>query len=244
MDLTMYFIYALIFRLAIIATGALSIYLGYMLFVKGVFGGTQDADLSAEISGTKFSLKNAAPGTFFALFGVVIITVMLTQGMPMYDKTSSSMQAVNPVVSALPATSGAAIEVSAADSSIDLIQRQTKVLGNEPAGAETQSLALELGKQRGKLKDAELKITELSKELSSKNIAIVQLTESSMARGSLYENDYNYATEKMNQEHYDKAIKALLESKEFKKGLALLHNCYEKEGKSDHQQAVAFLMNE
>jgi len=72
-------IYLALFRLAIIAVGAISIILGYRLFIKGVFSveGGGGAGFEANIAGTKFSLKNAAPGTFFALFGIIVISVML-----------------------------------------------------------------------------------------------------------------------------------------------------------------------
>lgn len=72
-------IYLALFRLAIIAVGAISIILGYHLFIKGVFSveGGEGAGFEASIAGTKFSLKNAAPGTFFALFGIIVISVML-----------------------------------------------------------------------------------------------------------------------------------------------------------------------
>ena len=81
-------LYLAVFRLAIIAAGIVSIILGYLLFVKGVFPGVQTnttADgqqVTAEIAGAKFSLRNAAPGTCFALFGVIIITVMFAAGGP------------------------------------------------------------------------------------------------------------------------------------------------------------------
>jgi len=72
-------IYLASFRLAIIAVGGLSIVLGYQLFAKGLFPEqtANSTTFQAELGKTKFSLKNAAPGTFFALFGVIIISMML-----------------------------------------------------------------------------------------------------------------------------------------------------------------------
>ena len=48
----------------------LCVYLGYRLFVKGVSG---EASLKAEHNKFKVQLLNAAPGIFFALFGMAIL---------------------------------------------------------------------------------------------------------------------------------------------------------------------------
>jgi hypothetical protein len=82
MDLTAQFlIYATLFRLAIIGAGAFAIVLGYKLFVRGVMPESRtDSELQAgEI---RLTVKNAAPGTCFALFGAVMVGVMLIQGNP------------------------------------------------------------------------------------------------------------------------------------------------------------------
>lgn len=84
-NITPYFlVYVALFRLAIITAGIVSIVLGYQLFCKGIFPGTgnQDTTLEADMAGTKFTFKNAAPGTFFALFGVTLIGLMLFKGAP------------------------------------------------------------------------------------------------------------------------------------------------------------------
>lgn len=82
MDIYLAFIiYLLFYRLAIIAAGIVSIVLGYRLFIKGVF--PIESKGTTEVGGTfgevKFTLKNAAPGTVFALFGIVLISVMLVK---------------------------------------------------------------------------------------------------------------------------------------------------------------------
>ncbi len=82
MDLTTGFLlYAVAFRLAIIAVGLASIALGYKLFAQGVMGGGR-TDAEAQLGDIKLTVKNAAPGTCFALFGVAIIVAMLIQGSP------------------------------------------------------------------------------------------------------------------------------------------------------------------
>lgn len=80
-----FFLYATVFRLAIIAAGTVSILLGYRLFTIGSQTKKEtssETTFEAKVAGLEFALKNAAPGAFFALFGVIIISVMLVQGNP------------------------------------------------------------------------------------------------------------------------------------------------------------------
>ncbi len=75
--------YLMLYRLSIIATGALSIYLGYRLFLSGLFPyAVEGSEFNAEILGNTFTLRNAAPGLFFALFGVVVIVIMILRSPP------------------------------------------------------------------------------------------------------------------------------------------------------------------
>jgi tetratricopeptide (TPR) repeat protein len=50
--------------------GFVSIYLGYLLFLKGIEG---SSTLEGEVKKVKLSLRNASPGLFFALFGAAIL---------------------------------------------------------------------------------------------------------------------------------------------------------------------------
>ena len=62
MDVTTGFIlYAALFRLTIIAVGAGSIFLGYLLFVKDPIGQGKTSAI-AEAGGFKLSIKNFWPG--------------------------------------------------------------------------------------------------------------------------------------------------------------------------------------
>ena len=66
-----FFLYAIVFRLAIIAAGTVSIILGYRLFTIGSQTENEtsrETTFDAKMAGLEFALKNAAPGTFFALF--------------------------------------------------------------------------------------------------------------------------------------------------------------------------------
>ena len=86
-------IYLALFRLAIIAAGIVSIVLGYRLFCRGVWPGNGSGTaVDAEIAGQRFSLKNAAPGTCFALFGVLTISVMFVSGPPELSQQFAASQ--------------------------------------------------------------------------------------------------------------------------------------------------------
>jgi len=98
-----FLIYALIFRLCVMLTGIISIILGYRLYIKGLYSdhNSKSASLNATIGGWKLALKNAGPGTFFALFGLIIIQSMIQNGNPelvsenYYNKGKISQAAKN-----------------------------------------------------------------------------------------------------------------------------------------------------
>ena len=75
--------YVTAFRLAIIAAGVVSMILGYRLFLRGIYpSGAGESSVEFKAAGSGFTLKNAAPGTCFGLFGVALIATMLIQGSP------------------------------------------------------------------------------------------------------------------------------------------------------------------
>ena len=61
-------------RIVATLVGAFCVFLGYKLFVLGVTG---RASLSIQSTTMSGQLVNAAPGLFFALFGMVIIVVAI-----------------------------------------------------------------------------------------------------------------------------------------------------------------------
>jgi tetratricopeptide (TPR) repeat protein len=77
-----FLIYAMLFRLAVIAAGMVAVVLGYKLFVRGVTGSEGGGNVGAEAGPIKLTLANAGPGLGFALFGAFIVAVMLFQGSP------------------------------------------------------------------------------------------------------------------------------------------------------------------
>jgi hypothetical protein len=86
-----------------VTAGVVSIVLGYRLFVRGVFpsvGTAGDSSVQVTVAGSGFTLKNAAPGTGFGVFGVILVTVMLVQASPQLDyetlqKTATPLTADN-----------------------------------------------------------------------------------------------------------------------------------------------------
>lgn len=66
-----------VFKTVPMLVGAMSIYLGYRLFILGVTGKASLSVNSQEISG---QLLNAAPGLFFALFGIAAIMFSVWKG--------------------------------------------------------------------------------------------------------------------------------------------------------------------
>uniref|UniRef100_UPI004055FE3F hypothetical protein n=1 Tax=Candidatus Electronema sp. TaxID=2698783 RepID=UPI004055FE3F len=83
-----FLIYAALYRLTVLAVGALSIWLGFRLFNNAAGSRAHDSagSASAEGGGFKLALTSLLPGTYFALFGTVIISIMLWRGEPQLDQ--------------------------------------------------------------------------------------------------------------------------------------------------------------
>ncbi len=69
--------------------GVLFAYMGYKLFIAGIWG--QAGQLETAFGDNKLVLKKAAPGTFFALYGTIIIGITLYKGLE-FDASSSSVE--------------------------------------------------------------------------------------------------------------------------------------------------------
>lgn len=69
----------ILYKIISLLVGLVSIVLGYRLFVLGVLGPL--AALEAGKGSVFLTLKNAAPGTFFALFGASIIALTIYKGL-------------------------------------------------------------------------------------------------------------------------------------------------------------------
>jgi len=119
-------VYALLFRLAIIAVGALAIFCGYRLFCLPL-GGGGDTELTAKLGEHEFALKRAAPGTFFVLFGVVVVGLMVYQGNPELLIEEFPMAPVTgPVVNPVSATADGAHQAGVIGSAIVASRIQVK----------------------------------------------------------------------------------------------------------------------
>jgi hypothetical protein len=88
-----FLIYAACYRLGVLVVGGLSIWLGFRLFDNATSKKhTPDnaGNASAEGGGIKLSFTNLLPGTYFALFGTVIIGIMVWRGEPLRQEHTIS----------------------------------------------------------------------------------------------------------------------------------------------------------
>ncbi|MCG7937504.1 MAG: hypothetical protein N0C88_01415 [Candidatus Thiodiazotropha lotti] len=83
-----------LYKIASLAVGGLFAWLGYKLFMTGIWGNA--GDLDTKFKDSKLVLKNAAPGTFFAVLGAVIILATLIQGMDFYWSYGESLLSNKP----------------------------------------------------------------------------------------------------------------------------------------------------
>lgn len=67
------------YKLASLFVGLAFAYMGYRLFMAGVWG--EAGDVEAQFQDNKLVVKRAAPGTFFALFGAIVICVTIYKGL-------------------------------------------------------------------------------------------------------------------------------------------------------------------
>lgn len=82
---TEFLLYVTVYRLSVLAIGALSIYLGFRLFNRPAeLARSGMGTTSAEVESSLFTLKltDFWPGAYFALFGTILIGIMLWQGPP------------------------------------------------------------------------------------------------------------------------------------------------------------------
>jgi tetratricopeptide (TPR) repeat protein len=78
-------LYLLVSRLAIVSAGVVNMVIGYRLFCRGIATTATSgpgSTIESSVAGVNFSVKNAAPGTAFALFGAILISVMLIESSP------------------------------------------------------------------------------------------------------------------------------------------------------------------
>ena len=105
------------YKIFSLLTGLALCYMGYRLFLAGVWGAS--GDLDAKYSNTRLILKGAAPGIFFALFGTIVITATIFKGLeissqfpaeaattPTFNNPASAAPAYGPPVRGTPGQRG------------------------------------------------------------------------------------------------------------------------------------------
>lgn len=75
-----------VYRVITIIVGFAIIYLGYLLFKMGLF--EKAGELETAWGDKRLVLKRAAPGTFFALFGSIVIAISLLKGFTISESES------------------------------------------------------------------------------------------------------------------------------------------------------------
>lgn len=76
------------YKLLSLIVGTIFGYLGYRLFMAGVWGNA--GDVEAQFKDNKLIVKKAAPGTFFVLFGAIVICITIYKGLKFDDSGSSA----------------------------------------------------------------------------------------------------------------------------------------------------------
>ncbi len=71
------------------AAGTFIVYLGYKLFQSGLF--TESGEINASFGDKNIAIKKAAPGTFFVLFGAIIILLNIQRAS--LDDTTKTIEA-------------------------------------------------------------------------------------------------------------------------------------------------------
>lgn len=79
-------LFVLLFRTIMVLVGLAFAYLGYSLFKIGVY--EKAGELKAAWGDRNLALKQAAPGTFFALFGVIVVGISVMRGADLHSATT------------------------------------------------------------------------------------------------------------------------------------------------------------
>ena len=85
-----------VYKLGCLVAGVLCVYMGYKLFVKGVWGNA--GDIKANYEDTSIVIKSAAPGTIFAIVGLFIICFTVVVGLE-FPKESETIEVLDDVES-------------------------------------------------------------------------------------------------------------------------------------------------
>jgi len=92
-----------LYKILTLLVGLASLFFGYRLFSSGTY--KKAGDLSSKWGDKNLVLKQAAPGTFFALFGAIIISIGLLKGLSIEKVEGYPLDARKEVVNQAPDTS-------------------------------------------------------------------------------------------------------------------------------------------
>jgi hypothetical protein len=94
-NVNFFFVYSIVFKLLVVGSGIICIVLGYRLYKQGIVrSDAKGATLKASIAKSEIILKNAAPGTFFAVFGAILIGFLVFSSSPEMSFRSSAANGV------------------------------------------------------------------------------------------------------------------------------------------------------
>jgi hypothetical protein len=71
-------LFVVLYKIIALCVGLLFGFMGYRLFMAGIWGNA--ADLDAQFRDSKLVMRKAAPGVFFALFGTIIVAYTVFVG--------------------------------------------------------------------------------------------------------------------------------------------------------------------
>ena len=76
------------YKIISLLIGILFAYMGYKLFMAGIWGSA--GDIEGEFNDKKIIIRKAAPGTFFALFGAIVISITVINKIDLQDYGSTT----------------------------------------------------------------------------------------------------------------------------------------------------------
>ncbi|ANG63497.1 hypothetical protein A8C75_14135 [Marinobacterium aestuarii] len=90
MDISTQIILSLtLYKIVSLLVGTVFAYMGYRLFMSGIWG--HAGELETGFGDNKLALKKAAPGTFFVLFGAIVISITLYKGLEFKNNQNDSV---------------------------------------------------------------------------------------------------------------------------------------------------------
>ncbi len=84
-----------LYKITSLLVGFALAYMGYRLFMAGIWGNA--GDLEAKYGNQKLVIKAAAPGTFFAILGTLVLAVTIWKGLELAGIEAMTNK-TNPVV--------------------------------------------------------------------------------------------------------------------------------------------------